>query len=154
MQYGTELECLQSISDPKHTILSHTYQYIPMHTQQSGGWGLVLTHSCPQFWHSKTNSNSTQFVELYFGVSKVLTANQMPSSWGSAPAQPGQLDWLAQTHYQDVSKSVAVAEGSNRLSWGKHATTPRLLQYWCSSWVKTILMLCRYQAVWVTFLFI
>ena len=50
------------------------------------------------------------------GVSKVLTANQMPSSWGSAPAQPGQLDWLAQTHYQDVSKSVAVAEGSNRLS--------------------------------------
>ena len=31
------------------------------------GWGLEYPHSCPQFWRSKNNSNSTQFIELYFG---------------------------------------------------------------------------------------
>ena len=35
---------------------------------QSCGWGLVNSHSCPQFWRSKKNSNSTVFVGLYFGV--------------------------------------------------------------------------------------
>ena len=35
---------------------------------QSGGWGLTTTHSCHQFWRSKTNSNSTQFIELYCGI--------------------------------------------------------------------------------------
>ena len=29
-------------------------------------------HSCPQFWRSKKNSNSTQFIELYFGVSEQI----------------------------------------------------------------------------------
>ena len=29
-------------------------------------------HSCPQFWLSKKNSNSTQFIELYFGVSEQI----------------------------------------------------------------------------------
>ena len=29
-----------------------------------------MTHSCPQFWNSKKNSNSTHFIELYFGVSE------------------------------------------------------------------------------------
>ena len=29
-------------------------------------------HCCPQFWHSKKNSNSTQFIELYFGVSEQI----------------------------------------------------------------------------------
>ena len=29
-------------------------------------------HCCPQFWRSKTNSNSTQFIELYFGVSEQI----------------------------------------------------------------------------------
>ena len=35
------------------------------------GW----THSCPQFWRSKKNLNSTestQFIELYFGVSEQI----------------------------------------------------------------------------------
>ena len=27
---------------------------------------------CPQFWRSKKNSNSTQFIELYFGVSEQI----------------------------------------------------------------------------------
>ena len=26
---------------------------------------MVSIHSCPQFWHSKKNSNSTHFIELY-----------------------------------------------------------------------------------------
>ena len=29
-------------------------------------------HCCPQFWRSKKNSNSTQFIELYFGVSEQI----------------------------------------------------------------------------------
>ena len=60
--------CNQLVIQSTQIILSHTYQYIPIHTQQSGGWGLVLTqaHSCPQFWHSKTNSNSTQFCWTLF----------------------------------------------------------------------------------------
>ena len=37
-------------------------------TQQSSGWGLIITHLCPQFWRSKKNSNSIHFIELYFGV--------------------------------------------------------------------------------------
>ena len=39
---------------------------------QSGGFGLISTHSCPQFWRSKKNSNSTQFIELYSWVSEQL----------------------------------------------------------------------------------
>ena len=35
---------------------------------QSGGWGLTMAHSCPQFWRSKKNSNSTQFIELHCGI--------------------------------------------------------------------------------------
>ena len=33
-----------------------------------GGQGLVSTNCCTQFWSSKKNLKSTQFVELYFGV--------------------------------------------------------------------------------------
>ena len=40
---------------------------------QSVWWMRVdNTHSCPQFWCSKKNSNSTQFIELYFGVSEQI----------------------------------------------------------------------------------
>ena len=39
---------------------------------QSDGWGLITTHCCPQFWRSKKNSNSTQFIEIYFGVSEQI----------------------------------------------------------------------------------
>ena len=39
---------------------------------QSCGWGLVNPHLCPQLWRSKKNSNSTQFIELYFGVSEQI----------------------------------------------------------------------------------
>ena len=31
-----------------------------------------MTHHCPQIWRSKKNSNSTQFIELYFGVSEKI----------------------------------------------------------------------------------
>ena len=30
--------------------------------------GFVSTHCCPQLWHFKKNSYSTQFIELYSGV--------------------------------------------------------------------------------------
>ena len=33
---------------------------------------LEYPHSCPQFWRSKKNSNSTQFIELYFGASEQI----------------------------------------------------------------------------------
>ena len=42
---------------------------------QSGGWRLIttqVTHYCPQFWRSKKNSKSTQFIELYFMVSEQI----------------------------------------------------------------------------------
>ena len=39
---------------------------------QSCGWGLERLLRCPQFWLSKKNSNSTQFIELYFGVSEQI----------------------------------------------------------------------------------
>ena len=39
---------------------------------QSGGWGLVNPRSCPQFWRSIKNANSTQFIELHFGVSEQI----------------------------------------------------------------------------------
>ena len=41
-------------------------------SSQSGGWGLEYPHSCPQFCRSIKNSNSTQFIELYFGVLKQI----------------------------------------------------------------------------------
>ena len=91
----------------------------------------------------KKNLKSTQFVELYFGVSggrvqvwvrvrapagnlaivpegysriqsKVLTAKSMAKLWGCAPAQIGLLDGRAQT--QVVSCSAAVAAGCDRLA--------------------------------------
>ena len=43
---------------------------------QSNGWGLVSTHSYPQFWFSKKNSKTTQFIELYSGVSEQIKALQ------------------------------------------------------------------------------
>ena len=63
--------------------------------------------------------------------------NQLPSSWGSSQALlvqirltstntgQAQTDWQAQTRQDSdgVSESAAVAAGSNRLAWGKHATT-------------------------------
>ena len=33
---------------------------------------MITTHCCPQFWHSKKNSDSTQFIELYFGISEQI----------------------------------------------------------------------------------
>ena len=39
---------------------------------QSSGWGLITTHCCPTFLPSKKNSNSTQFIELYFGISEQI----------------------------------------------------------------------------------
>ena len=44
--------------------------------KQSGGWGLVPTHHCPQIWRSKKNSNSTLFIELYSGVSEQIKSLQ------------------------------------------------------------------------------
>ena len=59
-----------------HLLLFHLLPFVslPFITiyyeppKQSGGWGLVST----QFWRSKKNSNSKQFIELYFGVSEQI----------------------------------------------------------------------------------
>ena len=53
----------------------------------------------------------------------------------------GWLDWWAQT--QGASKLVAVAVGSDRLTW---KLLP-LLQYWVGSRVKKVLMLCKFWAI-------
>ena len=51
---------------------SHSYEL----SKQPCGWGLITTHHCPQFWRSKKNSNSTQFIELYFGVLEQIKSLQ------------------------------------------------------------------------------
>ena len=120
---------------------------------QSGGWGLVSTHSCPQFRCSKKNSNFTHFTEIYSSVSEQIKP-QPPISqatefkfeskfeplqviWQSIqkaiPEDNGRFDckingralgaalpglhsfgWLdGQAQTQGVSKSAAVAAGSN-----------------------------------------
>ena len=38
---------------------------------------MITAHSCPQFWRSKKNSNSAQFIELYFGVSEQIKPLQL-----------------------------------------------------------------------------
>ena len=43
---------------------------------QSCEWGLIMTHSCPQFWQSKKNSNSSHFIELCFGVLEQMKPQQ------------------------------------------------------------------------------
>ena len=71
---------LASITDSKRIKLHKVYAVIsgaikPLQLigqAQSGGWGLITTHHCPQFWRSKKNSNATQFIELYFGVSELI----------------------------------------------------------------------------------
>ena len=33
---------------------------------------LITTRSCPQIWRSKKNSNSTQFIKLFWGASEQI----------------------------------------------------------------------------------
>ena len=67
---------------------------------QSGKWRLVSTHLCPQFWRSKKNSNSIQFIELYSGVSEQINlyntlvsrqSSSLSPSW--SPCLSSGIDW-------------------------------------------------------------
>ena len=138
-----------------------------MQPQQSCGWELITTHSCPQFCRLKKNSNSIQFIELYFwGLKQIKplprkSSSLSPSLRLQAPANQcwssgnhswrlfektieefdckinGQaleaalqhsLDCLdGRAQKQGVPGSVAVAAGSDRLAWGKRATTLAIL---------------------------
>ena len=58
-----------------HSFIKHNYSLFLVwksRASQSCGWGLITTHSCPHFWCSKKNSNSTQFIELSFGASEQI----------------------------------------------------------------------------------
>ena len=119
---------------------------------------VVSTHSCTQFRHSKKNSNSLQFIELYSGASEQIKPLQpfgLSSSSSSSPCLTsgnhsrrlfqrtiegfdckinGQALGAALQHSlgvragtQGVSKSAAVAAGSNWLAWGKRATNLAIL---------------------------
>ena len=61
----------------KEFICSLFSKFLLIISHQSGGWGLVKTHRCPQFWWSKKNSNSTQFNVLYFSVSEQIKPLQL-----------------------------------------------------------------------------
>ena len=61
---------------------------------------VVNPHSCSQFWRSKKNSNSTQFIELYFGVSEQIKplqpigqAAESSFSPSSSPCRPVPVIW-------------------------------------------------------------
>ena len=85
---------------------------------QSCGWGLMTTHSCPQFWHSKSNSNSTQFIELFGGVSEQIKPLQ---SFGQAaefePLQTsaGRLAITPEDYSRRQSKDLTAKSMTKRL---------------------------------------
>ena len=93
-----------------HSFIKHNYSLFLVWkstASQSCGWGLITTHSCPHFWCSKKNSNSTQFIELSFGASEqikpynLLIRRQSSSlSPSSSPCWPVLLIW------QSLQKAV------------------------------------------------
>ena len=102
---------------------------------QSCGWGLMTTHSCPQFWHSKSNSNSTQFIELLGGVSEQIKPLQ---SFGQAaefnfeskfePLQTSEVVW------QSLPKTI---REDNQRIW--------LQNQWPSAWGRALAQLGRVE---------
>ena len=112
---------------------------------------MVPTHHCPQFWRSKTNSNSIQFIELYSGVSEqikslqpigpaaefkfeskleplpVYSRRQMKVLTAKSMAELlGQGSSKAGMRFRS-SELAAIAAGSYRLVEGKCATTLAIL---------------------------
>ena len=79
---------------------------------------------CPQFWRSKKNSNSTQFIELYFGVSEqtkqLQPIGQAAEFKFESKFEPLQVIW------QSPPKAVAAVREDNRRFRGKNP--------WPSSW--------------------
>ena len=88
--------------------------------------------SCPQFWRSKKNSNSTQFIELYFGVLEQIKPLQpigqaaefkfeskfepLPVIWQSLPKAVPEDNRSGRAQTQGVSELAAVAAGHDRLA--------------------------------------
>ena len=93
---------------------------------QSGGWGLVKPHNCPQIWRSKKNSNSTQFIELYFGVSEQIKPLQPIGQAAEFKLESKQVIW------QSLLKAI---REDNRRIW--------LQNQWPSSWGSALAQLGR-----------
>ena len=129
---------------------------------QSDGWGLITTHCCPQFWRSKKNSNSTQFVELYFGVSEqkkpLQPIGQAAEFKFESKFEPLQVIW--QSLPKAVPEDNRRFRGQNQWpsSWGrapagrtgehKHRAFPSLrqsLRAATGSLEENVLPLLRYR---------
>ena len=79
------------------------------------GWGLISTHSCPWFWRSKKNTNSTQFIELYFGVAEQIKPLQpigqaaefkFESKFEPLPTSAGRLAITPEDYSRRQSKDL------------------------------------------------
>ena len=95
---------------------------------QSGGWVLIMTHLCPQFWRSKKNPISTQFIELYFEVSEQINSRVQMTCTGWSPCQPVQVIW------QSLPKAIPE---DNRRFWLKNQWPSIAAQLGLVRWAST-----------------
>ena len=95
--------------------------------RQSGGWGLGR---CPQFWRSKKNSNSIQYIELYFGVSEQIKPLQpigqaaefkFESKFEPLPTSPSHLAITPEGYSRRQSKDFTAISMAKLL--GPHSGT-------------------------------
>ena len=81
---------------------------------QSGGLGLVLTHLCPQFWCSKKNSKSTQFIELYLGFNQMKTST---THWSGCRVQVWVQDWNPAGHLSIADEGYSIRQFKVWTQW-------------------------------------
>ena len=108
--------------------------------RQSGGWGLITTQRCPQFGRSEKNSNSTQFVELFWGVLEqikplqpIVQAAEFKFESKFEPIRPEpdqQVVWPVV--WQSLTNTI---REDNRRIW--------LQNQWPSSWGRALAQLGR-----------
>ena len=118
---------------------------------------MITTHSCPQFWRSKKNSNSTKFVELYFGVTEQIkplqpivqaTEFKFESTFEPLPTSAGHLAITPEGYSRRQSKNLTAKSMAKLLglhsciAWAgrtgehKHRAFPSLrLSLWASTGV-------------------
>ena len=76
---------------------------------------MITTQCCPQFWRSKKNSNSAQFIEIYFGVSEQIKPLQpighaaefkFESKFEPLPNSAGRLAMTPEDYSRRQSKDL------------------------------------------------
>ena len=96
---------------------------------------MITTQCCPQFWRSKKNSNSAQFIEIYFGVSEQIKPLQpighaaefkFESKFEPLPNSAGRLAMTPEDYSRRQSKDLTAKSMAKLLG-------PRS----CTAWAST-----------------